>query len=102
MKGRLSKEESALLRTVLTQEEEGALVEYLVKTAPHGFPDTHAHAKWHATPILQSCTGYSNATLGKCWLDHFLDCHSNQLHHYWSTPLTMVCGGAVNEGIIDH
>jgi len=45
IRGRLSKEESALLRTALTQEEEGALVEYLEKTALHGFPDTRARAK---------------------------------------------------------
>ncbi|KAF8985513.1 hypothetical protein BDQ17DRAFT_1335862 [Cyathus striatus] len=35
--------------------------------------------------------------VGKCWTEHFVEKHSDELKTSWSTPLESKCGDAVNE-----
>jgi len=56
----------------------------------------------HANQVLREGTGDLDATVGKHWLDRFLDHHKDQLSCFWSTTLMTVCGGALNEANVDH
>jgi len=96
------KEESAQKRQKLTADEEAVMVQYLIETAKCGFPDTLNHARMRANVILQARTGKPTLSVGKCWLNHFLHHHKDQLSQYWSTTLTTVRGGALNESNVDH
>jgi len=48
------------------------MVQYLIETAKHGFPDTPQHAVRCANQILQEHTGDANASVGKNWIHRFL------------------------------
>ena len=78
------------------------MVQYLIETAKWGFPDTPQHAVRHSNQLLRERTGVLDATVGEKWLNCFLDCHKDQLLCFWSTTLTTVCGGALNEANVDH
>jgi len=56
----------------------------------------------HANQVLRERTGDLDATVGKHWLDRFLNHHKDQLSRFWSTTLTTVHGGALNEANVDH
>ncbi len=78
------------------------MVQYFIETARRGFPDTPQHAVRCSNQILRECTGDPDATVGQNWLNCFLDCHTDQLSCFWSTTLTTVCGGTLNEANVDH
>jgi len=99
--GRPSKMESAKKHQLLHPNEEQCLVEYLQETARRGFPDTRKRCIRHANEILCQRLGNPKAAVGKRWLDHFLLRHHDQLRCYWSTSLTTVRGGALNEAVVD-
>jgi len=75
---------------------------YLIETTKQGFPKTPQQAVRCTNQILREHTGDLDATVGKHWLDHFLNCHKVQLSCFWSTTLMTVCGGALNEANVDH
>ena len=100
--GRPSKLLSANKWQKIYPSEEQALVEYLQETAWRGFPDTWKQCLRHANEILCQRTGNSKAAVGKRWLDCFLLCHCHELWCYWSTTLTTVQGGALNEAVVDN
>jgi len=97
-----SKEELAAKCQILYEQEEIPMVQYLIETAKHSFPDTPQHAIQCANQILQERTSDANASVGKNWICHFLLRHKKQLSVYWSTTLTTVCGGALNEANVNH
>jgi len=97
-----SKEESAAKRQILYEQEEIPIMQYLIETAKHGFPDTPRRAVRRANQILQERTSDANASVGKNWIRRFLQRHKNQLSVYWSTTLTTVCGGALNKANVNH
>ena len=66
------KEESAAKFQILYEQEELAMIQYLIETAKHGFPDTPWHAIQCANQILQECAGDANASVGKNWIHPFL------------------------------
>ena len=96
------KEESAAKRQVLYEQEEAVLVQYLIETAKHGFPDTPRRAIQRANQILRERTSDANASVGKNWIHRFLRRHKKQLSIFWSTSLTTVRGGASNEATVNH
>ena len=97
-----SKRDSAARRQRILPEEETVMVQYLIETAKRGFPDTPQRAARHANQILRERTGVLDATVGHNWLSRFLNCHTDQLSCFWSTTLTTVRGGALNEANVDH
>jgi len=97
-----SKEESAAKRQILYEQEEAIMVQYLIETAKCGFPDTPPRAIQRANQILRERTGDANANLGNNWIHRFLQRHKKQLSLYWSTTLTTVRGGALNEANVNH
>ena len=97
-----SKEESAAKRQILYEQEEHAMVQYLIETAKRGFPDTPRRAVQCANQILRERTGDVNASVGKNWIHRFLQRHKTQLSLFWSTTLTTVRGGALNEANVNH
>ena len=78
------------------------MIQYLIETAKHGFPDTPQHTMRCANQILRECTGALDATVGQHWLNCLLDCHKDQLLHFWSTTFMTVHGGTLNEANVDH
>jgi len=97
-----SKKDSAARCQKVLSEEETVMVQYLIETARWGFPNTPQHAVRRANQILREHTGDPDATVGQNWLNRFLDRHTDQLSHFWSTTLMTVCGGALNEANVDH
>jgi len=99
--GRTSKIESAGRQQKIRPDEEELLVEYLRETARRGFPDTLKRATRRANEILRMRSGDPDVAVGQHWLDRFMDRHHDELRCYWSTTLTTVRGGALNEGVVD-
>ena len=97
-----SKKDSAARRQKILPEEEIVMIQYLIETAKRGFPDTPQRAVRRANQILRERTGALDATVGQHWLNRFLDRHKDQLSRFWSTTLTTVRGGALNEANVDH
>src|SRR5258706_5138572 len=60
-----SKQESAAKRQILYEQEEHAMVQYLIETAKWGFPDTPRQAVQRANQILQDRTADTNANASK-------------------------------------
>jgi len=96
------KKDSAARRQKILPEEETVIALYLIETAKQGFPETPQRAVRRANQVLRERTGDQDATVGKHWLDRFLDRHKDQLSCFWSTTLTTVRGGALNEANVDH
>jgi len=97
-----SKEESAAKRQIPVEQEETVMIQYLIETAKRGFPDTPRRAIQCANQILRERTGDVNASVGKNWIHRFLQRHKKQLSLFWSTTLTTVRGGALNEANVNH
>ena len=96
-----SKKDSAARHQKILPEEI-IIIQYLIETAKCGFPDTPQCTVRGTNQILSECTGALDATVGQNWLNHFLDCHKGQLSCFWSTTLTTVHGGTLNEANVDH
>jgi len=86
----MMKSQSSAQRIKLTPEEEAVLVQYLIETAKHGFPDTPRRAAMCANCILRERTSDPTACVGQNWINRFLNRHKTQLSRYWSTTLTTV------------
>lgn len=99
--GGLTKAESVAMRGKLTYDEEMVMVQYLIEAARRGFPDTCKRAEMRANQILRSRKKDPDAEVSHSWLDRFMDRHSDQLSRYWSTTLTTVRGGALNQAAVD-
>ena len=99
--GRTSKIKSAGQQQKIHPDEEQLLVDYLQETACRGFPDTFKRATSRANEILRMRSGDPSAAVGKHWLDWFMDRHHDVLRCYWSTTLTTVRGGALNNNVVD-
>ena len=75
----MTKHQSSAQCLKLTPEEEAVMVQYLIETAKHGFPDMPWHAAMHANCILSERTGDLTACVGQNWINRFLNCHKSQL-----------------------
>ena len=100
--GRTSKREDGIKRRILPLEAEHALVAFLDEAARRGFPETAETAREHATAILRSISGDKTATIGKNWMDRFLERHADRLKSFWATSQTTLRGGAANPKNISH
>ena len=71
--GCTSKQEDGIKCCILPLEAEHALVAILDEAAHQGFPETEETAREHATAILRNISGNKTATIGKNWIDCFLE-----------------------------
>ena len=101
IKGRPSKLASQSQQQKLYPDEEQQIVNYLQQTARRGFPDTQRRCIRHANDILIARSGNKNARVGIRWLGRFLHRHHDEIRCYWSTSLTTVRGGALNQEVVD-
>ena len=101
IKGRPSKLVSSSQRQKLYPDEEQLIVDYLQETARQGFPDTQKRCVRHANDILIARSGNKDAQVGIRWLGRFLHRHHDKIQFYWSTSLTTVRGGALNQAVVD-
>jgi hypothetical protein len=83
----------------LTVEEEEQMVTFCLDLAARGFPLNHRSLKLHVDSVLCGRLGstFPETGVGKNWIDRFLERHSSDLGRYWSAPLDMSRGRAVNE-----
>ena len=100
--GRGTKAEAAHEQRLIPVASEAALVDYLRVTAERGFPDTLRRAQRRATQILQDITNDPTAALGTNWVQKMLRRNWESLSMCWSTSLTTVRGGALNEQNVNH
>jgi len=100
--GRGTKAEAAHEQRLIPVASEAALVDYLCVTAERGFPDTLRRAQRRATQILQDITNDPTAALGTNWVQKMLRRNWESLSMCWSTSLTTVRGGALNEQNVNH
>ena len=100
IKGRPSKLESQSRQQKIHPDEEQQIVNYLQETVRRGFPDTQRRCIRHANEILTARSGNKGARVGIHWLSCFLHRHHDKLRCYWSTTLTTVRGGALNQAVI--
>ena len=101
IKGRPSKLASASQRQKIYPDEEQLIIDYLQETARRGFPDTQIRCIRRVNEILVARSGNKDARVGIRWLGRFLHRHHDKLRCYWSTTLTTVRGGALNQAIVD-
>jgi len=100
--GHGTKAEAADEQRSISVASEATLVDYLRETAERGFPDTIKRAERRATQILWDVTNDPTAELGKNWVQKMLRRNWESLSMYWSTSLTTVRGGALNERNVNH
>jgi hypothetical protein len=74
------------------------VVEYCLALAKRGFPLNHKQLKFHVNSLLQAQLGdkFPEGGVGKNWSTQFIQRHSADLGHYWSTSLDTARGRAVN------
>lgn len=101
IKGCPSKLASASQCQKIYPEEEQVIVDYLQESVCRGFPDTQKCCIWIRNDILIAWSGNKDAQVGICWLQCFLHHHHDKIQCYWSTSLTTVRGGALNQGVVD-
>ena len=80
----------------LSSQEEGVLIEAVIKQGRRGFPLTHNRVERVANTILRHRTGTDDDHVGKNWVDRFIARHEDQLHTYWTKHLPGNRAGAVN------
>ncbi|KIJ53755.1 hypothetical protein M422DRAFT_242002 [Sphaerobolus stellatus SS14] len=76
-----------LSKRVLTEVEEEKLLEYMVNSANRGFPLAHKHIRQYANMLLKNRPKHTQGTVGKNWVDCFIERHNDQLQTHWSKPL---------------
>ena len=101
IKGCPSKLASASQRQKIYPDEEQLMVDYIQETVCRGFPDTQKRCIRRSNEILIARSGNKDAQVGIRWLGRFLHCHHDRIRCFWSTTLTTVQGGALNQGIVD-
>ena len=102
IKGCPSKLASQSQQLKIYPDEEQLIVDYLQETVRRGFLDTHKRCIRHFNEILIARSGNKDARVGICWLGCFLHRHYDKVRCYWSTSLTTVQGGALNQAVIDN
>ena len=100
--GRGTKAEAADEWRLIPVASEAALVDYLRETAERGFPDTARRAERRAIQILRDIKDDPTAEPGTNWVWKMLRRNWESLSMYWSTSLTTVRGGALNEQTVNH
>ena len=101
IKGHPSRLASSSQQQKLYPDEEQLIIDYLQETVCRGFPDTQKQCVRHANDILIARSGNKDAQVGIRWLGCFLHCHHDKIQFYWSTSLTTVGGGALNQAVVD-
>ena len=76
----------------LADEESKVLVDFLIKAAGQGFPDTKQH--------LSEKLGDPSFSVGDKWVDRWLEKWGKHLSKYWSTSLDTVHAKALNQGVV--
>jgi hypothetical protein len=71
----------------LTASEEAVLVDFLMQSADHGFPQSRHNITQYANLIRQSRLGMDCEKIGDSWVGRFLDRHRGALQMHWSRPL---------------
>ena len=79
----------------LSPQEEGVLIEAVIKQGRLGFPLTHDRVERVVNTILGYQAG-TDSDVGKNWVDRFITRHEDQLHTYWTKHLPGNRAGAVN------
>ena len=83
----------------LFPKEAEEVITYVIKIASWGHGLSHHHLKEHVDQICRAHLGnkFPTTGVGKKWTHHFVECHSDLLHVYTSSPINTARGQAVNE-----
>jgi hypothetical protein len=85
-----------------TPEEDQVLIRFLMEIAENGFPDTKRYLRECVNILLRAKKGDPTFSVGINWVDHWLECHSDQLRKYWTTSLDNVCAKALNPATVSN
>ena len=84
----------------LVDEESKVLVDFLIKAAGQGFPDTKRHLRSHINEIIREKLGDPSFSVGDKWVDRWLEKWGKYLSKYWSTSLDSVHARALNPVVV--
>jgi hypothetical protein len=82
-------DEANAAKQKLTVVEECVLVDFILKSADHGFPLTHRSIESYTNSILQKRIGSAYQAIGKNWIYSFLNRNRSDLQTHWNKPLDM-------------
>lgn len=71
----------------LTAAEEAILVDFLVQSADHGFPQSQRNIAQYANLICNNRLGEDCTQIADTWVGWFLERHRDRLQMHWSKPL---------------
>ena len=97
-KGGISLTENNGRKSLLTDDEQQVIVEYILEMARCGFPLSPKRLREHAEKILRARLGdaFREEGLGKNWATRFITKHHERIGMYWSSSLDSSRGRAVN------
>jgi len=98
--GHKSRLEANAEKSWLTDEESKVLVDFLIKAAGQGFPDTKHHLRSQVNEIICEKLGDPSFSVGERWVDRWLEKWGKYLSKYWSTSLDTVCAKALNPEVV--
>ena len=84
----------------LADEESMVLVDFLIKAAGQGFPDTKRHLRSRVNEVIREKLGDPSFSVGEKWVDRWLEKWGSHLSKYWSTSLDTVRAKALNPGVV--
>ncbi|GJE97395.1 DDE-domain-containing protein [Phanerochaete sordida] len=91
-------------KRLLTAEEERTIVEYILESSDRALPPSLAEVELVANAILAARPSAPSdpRTVGKNWVDRFLDTYRDELQTHWCKPLDTVRARSLNPEILKH
>lgn len=93
--GGKTKAQSNAEKSWLLDVEIEVVIAYIGEIGNQGFSLSHKWLKEHVDAICQACLGelFPTDGVGKNWMDHFIEKHSEAIKMSWSQPLKQSVGG---------
>ncbi len=76
------------------------LVDFLIKAAGQGSPETKQHLRSQVNEIICEKLGDPSFSVGEKWVDWWLEKWGKHLLKYWSTSLDTVHAKALNPEVV--
>jgi len=84
------------LKQKLTPAEEEVLVTSILKASQYSFPPTYHQIAMEANYIQSTCLGQLYQSVGKKWVDKFIQHYNKVIKTHWSAPLSTLHAKSAN------